>query len=739
MKIEINIDIPTPSFAKFLPHVLLGVWLILIGVGIWQHAAKAVLPPIYDSLTYFQKAKNIWDSVHTGKLFNPFSIAPSFRPPGTVVMSYPFGFNADYRAFYFRSVYLPVLCLVMAIYMAGYSRQMGNSSTWWLATLSIFLSTLPMFYHFEMVPDPPSPGYWGLVDGFLAGVAALAAAAMIRSVKYCSLKWLFAAIFFSGFCMFIKPSGLIVMGLISTSWLLAMLASVRFDIGIERDKEKVKRLIFVGCIVMGAVYAAVIAVSLFSGYMSASNLAYGKAALTVMHDELTLTMSTLLTMLRYSVGFVLPFLFLSIVCGAFLLKSNVSPTGAKWTKSSYVVNIVQALYCIVVGTWFWIVVSGGVTQIRYFFPFPLMAIVVVIPVFFQVVEHMPVRAKFLLHVLLLAAAMNTMILLWSTEPAVAWQRWSGINLSTGLYKAEVEQARSLVDQLRSEGKRVPLYSFFTGAPTAVFENVGNFEDVLHPSQPGFYTRLPVDWQRPSVIRLDELLTSEYVIFTLPPDASSKKAWLALTSPQNFSQEQLLFRALFADLTEKEGVKTVSETDVRLLKIVDSQQLGRALGEKLNKYSWRTVFTDANQARWVSRADVANMALDPKLSVREVKFDNAYMMHAVSVMRKDSGLAVNVWWERLSNDTDKQWYMFFHLIDDKGNIMYKQQLLLPDRVPLDMPRTISCDVISFGNIDSSKFSSLGFGVYSPSSSAFLHTNAGVRDMDNRRVIVPLPRN
>jgi len=171
-----EIEASKQSFAPFLPHIILGIWLVLIGAGIRQHTARAVQPPIYDALTYFQKAKNFWGTVYEGKLVNPFNIAPSFRPPGTIVMSYPLGFSTDFRPFYFRSVFLPILCVVFAVYAAGYSRIMGNSEKWDLACLAMFLTTIPMFHHFERAKDIPSPLIWGLVDNFLAGVAALSVA-----------------------------------------------------------------------------------------------------------------------------------------------------------------------------------------------------------------------------------------------------------------------------------------------------------------------------------------------------------------------------------------------------------------------------------------------------------------------------------------------------------------------------------------------------------------------------------
>lgn len=737
MKIEINIDIPTPPFTKFLPHVLLGVWLILIGVGIWQHAAKAVQPPVYDTLTYYQKAKNFWTTVYEGKLINPFNIAPTFRPPGTIVMSYPFGFSEDFHAFYFRSVFFPALCLVFAVYIAGYSRKMDNKDTWNLAVLAIFLSTLPMFYHFERSENIPSPAIWGLVDSFLAGVAALSTAALLRSVKTFSMRWLFAAVCLAGFCLLIKPSGSLVMGLTGGSWLLMMLVQLKFAGDTGKGSREIKRLIINGLIMIAVVYSCLLAASVFLGYLSKENISFGKAAIRIMQQEMKLTFPLLLKMMRISLGYVLPLFWLIIVVLSISYRDKIRLYGNSLGIPA--LSILLAIFYVAVGFWFWIFASGGVTQVRYFFPFPLMAIVVVIPVVFQVFAAVPSRLKFLLQLLLLVPAVNMMVMLWSPQPSPAWQKFSGVNLSTGLYRDEINQAKSLVDQLRKEGSSRALYSFYSDAATAAFESVGTFERVLHPSEPVFITRLPVDWQRPAVIRLDDMLTSEYVLFTPVRDPSAKAALLRLTSPKNFGEEQLLFQAIFSDLTEAEGVRTVSETKVRLLKIVNSRQLWTALEERLKKYSWRPVYVEANAGRWFGPGDLGEVLKQPATAVKKVAFDEKYKVHALSLVRDKKDIVIRVWWEQTKSGADKQWYMFFHLVDDKGNILYNQQVLLADRIPVDKDRFIQRDTITFRGVDNALARSLAFGIYSPASSSFLHADTGVRDWNNRRVIAPLPKN
>ena len=208
---------------EWLPHIIVSLWLVFVAVTLWSHASRAQLPPVYDAFTYFAKAFNVWNGLHAKFMVNPLNAAPSIRPPGTVLMSFPFGFSADFRPFFFRSVFVPILCFVTALYLAAFDREKSSSYQWNLAIMAIFISALPFFYHFELSDLLPSADYWGLVDSFLAGVAALAAGASVRSLRRRSFKWWMIAVAFAAFTLLIKPAGAVVMGAIDLAWGCALL------------------------------------------------------------------------------------------------------------------------------------------------------------------------------------------------------------------------------------------------------------------------------------------------------------------------------------------------------------------------------------------------------------------------------------------------------------------------------------------------------------------------------------
>ena len=210
-----------------LPEVYLALWVAFLGATIWAHIRTTQQPPIYDTLAYWWKAYNFWQAVHQGHIFNPLDLDPSIRPPGAVLMAYPVGFNPDPRGLYFRSIFFPAVLLLLSVLVAAYERRSATGERWRLALIAAFFSTPAMVYWFAVIPAP-MPSSWGLVDSFLAGVAALAAAAAWRSVRGPSAAWFVITASASGFCILIKPSGAFVAALIGLMWAFLAYASIRY-------------------------------------------------------------------------------------------------------------------------------------------------------------------------------------------------------------------------------------------------------------------------------------------------------------------------------------------------------------------------------------------------------------------------------------------------------------------------------------------------------------------------------
>jgi hypothetical protein len=100
---------------------------LALGLGIWLHTRATTQPPLGDAFSYYAKAYYFWADWRGGQGFHPFDIWPFFRPPGTVLMSYPFGFNADPQWFFFRSVFFPAILMLLAAVIVSHRPNAGIS------------------------------------------------------------------------------------------------------------------------------------------------------------------------------------------------------------------------------------------------------------------------------------------------------------------------------------------------------------------------------------------------------------------------------------------------------------------------------------------------------------------------------------------------------------------------------------------------------------------------------------
>src|SRR5580765_6783868 len=170
-----NLENPKTSRGRFSRHApvsILMLCLLLLGIGIHQKTNRAIAPPIYDAMSYYAKGAMVWTEWGMGRLVNPFDVGPStVRPPGTMLLSSPLGFSRDFRAFFFRSIYYPIVLFVVGFWLLAESRAYQPGQSWVNLTGALMLASLPMFYQFERNPAFTSPYDWGYVDCFVAALA----------------------------------------------------------------------------------------------------------------------------------------------------------------------------------------------------------------------------------------------------------------------------------------------------------------------------------------------------------------------------------------------------------------------------------------------------------------------------------------------------------------------------------------------------------------------------------------
>src|SRR5262249_14764927 len=119
---------------------------IYVAWAIWQHVQTSGQPLVFDALTYWLKARSVWECFAEGRWGDIFAAEPTTRPPGTVLMSYPFGFDESPKGFLFRSVFLGIALTFLAVLVVGRVLPSSATRSWQLVSAALFLWPLPLLH-----------------------------------------------------------------------------------------------------------------------------------------------------------------------------------------------------------------------------------------------------------------------------------------------------------------------------------------------------------------------------------------------------------------------------------------------------------------------------------------------------------------------------------------------------------------------------------------------------------------
>lgn len=728
---------PRLARSQCLPVLAWIAWLILLGWLVWQHASASRQPPVYDAATYVVKARNFWTNLHAPQFHNPLNLEPTFRPPGTVLVSYPFGFSTDFRPFYFRTAFLPPVLIGLAVFIAGW--RTARNTTWQLASIAIFLSTLPTFYYFDVVPNRAIPAHWGLVDGFLGGVAALAMAVGVRSAEDRSIAYAALAALLAGLAILIKPSGILLAAAVAIAW--AVLALSR----IWRERALQTRLPFAPAWFLWAatcfavVDGSVLVLARHSEYLSSGTFAYGAAAIAMMKRDIAMPWLVLIDIVHRGVGYWLP---AWAIGGAFLAalrwQSVRTGSGERLSSASLILPPVALAACalavLAFGAWFWLVYAGGSMNVRYAIPFVLVSSIAAVPVFVRSVAALPGPYQFAYATFLGLPALNLALLLVDPDPSVAWQDRTGVNVSVNRTDAVTNQAEAVVAAATASGRSTTVYSMSANYTDAIFTAVAEHARITRPDQPALYVTGPVDWQRPATYRFRDILDADYLVFEPIRDAV-KHYSTAQRDVVDFDTERGVMQAWATGLDDGDGVRLVSDSaTARVLKIVDRPELMQAFHRLYAQHRWRDEF-EAGIPRLIGEDELRQTLQRigaENFWLRDTTFDSLFKVRALRVTRAGGQLTLQLWWQPLQAPVASDWSFFVHTVDRDGKIIYADQLPIGrvDDLPASNPIHVDTAVLPARAAGPLR---LAVGFVRPNTSLPV-ADTGERDWDGRRVIV-----
>jgi hypothetical protein len=568
------------------PEVCGIAWLLMLAGAVWTHTRSSQQPPVYDAFTYFEKAFRFWKAVDSGGWFNPFDIDPTFRPPGTILMSFPLGFASDPRGFYFRSVYLPAVLLFLSVLIAGYDARDAVSTRWRTILSAMLFATVTVFYHFEIgawIGD-----YWGLVDGFLTGLSAVAAACVWRGTRLGARTWSWALLtgIISTIAISVKPTGTLIAAIVGIGWIvfsLGTLIETRSSFSL-RTSGLISLLI--GAVILVLIQILGLTVAIHSRYLSSENIAAGLANIAIMKAELHLPLSLLWTQINAGVGGALV-LWAVLAVAAWALR--FLRDGGRAADSRRLVAMIASVFVVLFGVWFWFIGSGGATQIRYAVPFFMIGMVWLAAAARSAWTSAPVLINAAALTLAAAVPLNLITILLVREPSIGWQKFSGVGITAEFPKPVLAAFKKLVNDDSVRPLNVYIFSLLD-INDAILYALVDFKRLLYPSNQVLTVHRPIDWVRPSTFRIAEIETSTVLLIN-PEQASGAPPGIAVS---NLGEEQGILTAWADKLSADDGVSVFfSAPTAKILNIDDRAKFQLSLERALTKYSWDKTFVAEN--------------------------------------------------------------------------------------------------------------------------------------------------
>ena len=699
------------------------IWLGLAGTLTWQRSRESVLPPLWDQQTYVQKANAVWASIAKGTGENVLNIEPSVRPPGTVLLTAPLGQLKDHRNFYFRSVFIPVVLMAIAVFIAGVG---VTRQRWESAIVALLAASMSMFWQFEGGISLKASGLfeysWGLVDTFQASLAALAMATFLVAAVRFERVWIVPALVELALLPLIKPSGFVVGGLISLAWLTV---AVRFagihPQGHARGRSGIVRTTIAIVLVLGGVALACFG----SDYFSITNIEYGKIALNQLKgDWLDQDVAHGFANL-FKASFGIPVMVATIALGGMTFVRRKKDID---TELEMKVSWMAAIGLLIISAG--VIATYQATlfrQARYFFPVATVAMVLIVPI----LVIWSKQAGKLISTGVTIIPVSLLIFLASPKLNVLAYRFGGYDLSTGLGRKEVKSAELFVDKFRVTNTGSP--QLFTLAEPLNQNDIG-----IYAFEAGFYHSLldaglsdsevsqfisrPFNWESDAVVKINSIYNSDVVLI-------ARQALIPGT-PETFQQEVQAWNAWLSTTPASGSTEVLLETPSMLaLAVRDKPLLEVQMKKFIASRQWRPEFINANRRNEFAPAELQKLHLSNLQVADPIDFGHDVRVYALSITRAPGKPKINmsVFSEIVSKNYASKYEFFIHQLNEKGEIISGHTV--PLRFSQIAKRPLIRDLYSL-DLDP-KTVQLGVGIFEITRGALVSSWPLAKDWGGRR--------
>ena len=701
---------------------LLIAWLVLAGSLTWMRSRESVLPPLWDQQTYVQKAEAVWTSISKGTRENPLSIEPSVRPPGTVLLTAPLGQLKDFRNFYFRSAFIPVAIMALAVFIVGVG---VTRQPWESALLALLAASMPMFWQFDY---GGSNYFWGLVDTFQASLGALAMAGFLVAAVAFKRVWIVPSLVALALLPLIKPTGFLIGGMVSLAWFaVAARYAGKHSRGLVRGWIGIVSTGFAIVLVLGGMALA----SLNSTYFSSSNIEFGKVALAQLRGEWMSENMTNEFAKLFTASIGLPVLIAVAMLGVMAFLRRKDGTNVEFAPKARWMAVIGMVVVI-----FGVAVTYQATlfrQSRYFFPVIAVAIVLFVPILVLWSQ----RVGKLVYAVLAFIPLSLLLFLSSPRLYGLAFTMGGYGIGTGYGRAELKAANAFIERFRATNARTPtLFTTSDGLASYAFETafitrlrkLGIAE--LQASQS--VTR-PYNWDSGGVVSIDSIYNADVLAIERQSSRHSK------TQPMTYAEELQAWK-VWLEVSPSLGSTEVvlKSPTIVVLAVKDRSSLERQMRAFMASRPWRPEFLAANGRSEYGPEEISKLNLGGLLIAKPVDFGNAIRVHALSMstMSSENKINVDVFSEYLDKNASRRPFFFIHQLDSNGKIISNHEVELPYSRFVDRP--VSRSRYSFIRLPNT--AQLGVGVYETGGSSLVTDWTLAKDWGGRRAkigILSLP--
>jgi hypothetical protein len=326
--------------------------------------------------------------------------------------------------------------------------------------------------------------------------------------------------------------------------------------------------------------------SIDSGYLSAQNFTVGGQNIAIMKAELSLPLSELWGVVNSGIGIAfsvwLIFSFFALFM-RYVLPFNIRP------RLMPGLSYLGGLFTVIFGIWFWLIATGGGTQIRYGMPFFMMAMIWMIPAIAEALGIMPAVIGFLSNAIMASATINLALLLVFPNPSAAWQLFTGVAITFGFPISIEKSFEHIINEPRSSS--FVIYAVCTGLDDAVMSGLAAENQMFYPSLPPIITERPSDWVHPTAVRIAQMEAAKYIM--LEPDVVPPGV-IPPRNVSNIDDEIHVFTFWLNHLTPADGVATITDVPaVEILQVTDEARFDKSVKAMVANYNWNSTFKGEN--------------------------------------------------------------------------------------------------------------------------------------------------